>query len=97
MSNKPPPVLLCRPIDLTPLLAIVPDIPESMLPKMYVGSIEGKCEGCGAAVWVGPRQQTMLKPGVSIACMTCAAVAGMFGHLDPNRIIHLGNTHANDS
>lgn len=91
MSN--PPLLLCRPVDLAPLLALMPDLPTDLMPKKYPGSIEGTCKGCGATVWIGPEQQKILgQPGVDVACFTCAALAQQAGAFNPLLIQHLGNT-----
>lgn len=43
------------------------------------GAIQIDCMGCGMKVWIGPRQQTMMKDARAFAgCPRCLAVRGAF-------------------
>lgn len=69
-------VIACRFVS-DALMADIAKLVGPELPKLdvYPGSIVGKCSSCGREVWIGPRQQDLVKaqPTAEVMCMLCAA------------------------
>ena len=61
-------------------------------PHRYADSVEGTCVQCGQAIWLGPKQQGMLKlhPDIPTVCFMCVLGAMKTGY-EPQEIRSLGN------
>lgn len=94
MSEEPPLVLLaCRPRDLDLTIGVDRQIARSTF--VYEGSVEGRCDVCKQAVWVGPNQTAALlvSPGTLVVCFRCVAELQSMDP-EPFDISSLGNEEA---
>lgn len=99
MQNNVPKILACRYVSdelMAKLLAEAQSTTSQTLPTLdvYPGSVKRPCFKCGEAVWVGPRQQTVLEADKAVltACMPCALIAASVS-FEQFGVAQLGNPY----
>lgn len=67
--------LACRPVELSDMEKRAQTEAGVDIGRPYSDSIQGTCQGCDRAVWLGPRQAAMLaanKEKALVVCVSCA-------------------------